>query len=150
LKEWSVSTGDVARPDPDTPTLIARTHFLASRRVGDAVADAGFRVKASHGAVFSQLGQEGARLTDLARGAQMSPQAMGELVDELEGLGYVVRTPDPGDRRAKLIMLTDAGRSCSEAGRDAVVTFERELSDILGARGHQQLRRMLLRLLQQG
>jgi hypothetical protein len=25
----------------------------------------------------------------------MSPQAMGELVDELEGLGYLARTLDP-------------------------------------------------------
>ena len=29
---------------------------------------------------------------------------MGELVDELEALGYVMRRPDPEDRRAKLIM----------------------------------------------
>jgi DNA-binding MarR family transcriptional regulator len=69
-------------------------------------------------------------------------------VDALERLGYVVRTPDPGDRRAKVIMLTEAGRRCSEAGRGAVETFERELVEILGQRGHQQLRRMLLRLLQ--
>lgn len=75
---------------------------------------------------------------------------MGELVDELEGQGYVVRAPDPRDRRAKLIMLTETGRRCSEAGRDAVAAFEREPSDTLGARGHQQLRRMLLRLLQHG
>ncbi len=42
----------------------------------------------------------------------MSPQAMGELVDELEQLGYVVRRPDPTDRRAKLIILTKKGQAC--------------------------------------
>jgi len=145
-----LSTGDRVPSEANTPTLIALTHFLASRRVGDAVADAGFQVKPSHGAGFSQLGDQGARLSDLARGAQMSPQAMGELVDELERQGYVVRSPDPVDRRAKLITLTEAGVRCSEAGRDAVETFERELDATLGARGHQQLRRMLLRLLGEG
>ena len=35
------------------------------------------------------------RLSELAHGANMSPQAMGELVDELESLGYVARrAPD--------------------------------------------------------
>ena len=72
--------------------------------------------KPSHSAVFAQIGPEGSRLTELARGANMSPQAMGELVDELEELGYVVRRPDPRDRRAKLITLTHRGRERISAG----------------------------------
>jgi DNA-binding IclR family transcriptional regulator len=40
--------------------------------------------------VFAQIDPAGSRLSELARGANMSPQAMGELVDELECLGYVV------------------------------------------------------------
>ena len=39
----------------------------------------------------------------------MTAQAMGELVDELEAMQYLVRRPDPTDRRAKLIMLTRKG-----------------------------------------
>src|SRR5690348_12424999 len=81
----------------DTATLLSLSHLLVSRRVGDDVSKAGHSVKPSHGAVFSQLGSQGARLTELARGAQMSPQAMGELVDELEASGYVTRKPDPTD-----------------------------------------------------
>ena len=42
---------------------------------------------------------------------------MGELVDELESLGYVVRRPDPRDRRAKLIVLARTCKACVEAGR---------------------------------
>ena len=136
--------------EPNTATLISLTHLLVSRRVSEGVAAAGHPVKPSYGAVFAQIGPEGSRLTDLARGAEMSPQSMGELVDELEGLGYVVRTPDPRDRRAKLIVLTDSGRRCSAAGRDSVAALEREITDTLGARGHGQLRRMLLQLLDRG
>lgn len=43
----------------------------------------------------------------------MTPQAMGELVDELEELGYLERRPDPTDRRAKLIVLTDRATPAS-------------------------------------
>jgi DNA-binding MarR family transcriptional regulator len=90
---------------------------------------------------------EGSRLTELARGANMTPQAMGELVDELEGLGYLVRTPDPTDRRAKLIMLTESGRQCVAAGVATIGDIEHRITEALGARGHRQLRRMLLTLL---
>ena len=136
--------------EPNTATLISLTHLLVSRRVSEGVAAAGYPVKPSHGAVFSQIGPQGTRLTDLARGAQMSPQAMGELVDELEGLGYTLRTPDPHDRRAKLIMLTDSGRQCAAAGRDSVAALERDITATLGTRGHAQLRAMLLTLLDRG
>ncbi len=39
--------------------------------------------------------------------ARASPQSMGELVDDLETKGYVERRPDPADRRAKRIHLTE-------------------------------------------
>ena len=64
-------------------------------QIVDGVVGAGFPQKPAHSAVFAQIVPEGSRLTDLARGANMSPQAMGELVDELEELGYVVRRPTP-------------------------------------------------------
>jgi len=72
---------------------------LLGFRIVDGVVGAGFPQKPAHSAVFAQIAPDGSRLTDLARRANMSPQAMGELVDELEQLGYVVRRPDPTDRR---------------------------------------------------
>ena len=136
--------------DANTATLISLAHLLVSRRVSERVAAAGHPVRPSHGAVFSQLGPDGARLSDLARGAQMSPQAMSELVDELEGLGYLQRRPDPRDRRAKLIVLTEAGRQCGDAGGEAIHALENHITATLGERGHRDLRRMLRRLLEQG
>ncbi len=77
----------------------------------------------------------------------MSPQAMGELVDELEQLGYVVRRPDPTDRRAKLIILTKKGQACIAAGLATIDGIEQQLTDRLGDRGHRQLRSLLTKLL---
>jgi DNA-binding MarR family transcriptional regulator len=140
------ATGD---PGPNTPTLISRLHIGLSRQVVDGVVAAGHPIRASHSVVFGQLGGEGARLTELARGANMTPQAMGELVDELEELGYVVRRPDPSDRRAKLIMLTASGRDCLRDGIETIATIERSITETLGARGHRQLRDLLSKLLEQ-
>jgi MarR family len=65
--------------------------------------------------VFAQIDPAGSRLSELARGANMSPQAMVELVDEHESLGYVVRRPAPRDRRG-LNVLARKGKACVEAG----------------------------------
>ena len=97
--------------------------------------------------MFAQVDPAGSRLSELARGANMGAQAMGELVDELESLGYVVRRLDPRDRRAKLIVLTRKGKACVEAGRSTIKGLEDEITRRLGQRGHDQLRRMLQKLL---
>jgi DNA-binding MarR family transcriptional regulator len=136
-------------PETSTVTLLSLTHLMLSRQVAEGAARAGHPVKASHSAVFGQMTAEGSRLTDLAKGANMTPQAMGELVDELEGLGYVARKPDPTDRRAKLITLTETGRQCVAAGINTIGDIERRIDDALGVKRHRDLRRMLLELLAQ-
>ena len=60
-----------------------------------------------------------------------------------------VRRPDPKDRRAKLIVLTEKGQACIAAGVATIDGIEQQLIDRLGERGHQQLRRLLTKLLDQ-
>jgi DNA-binding MarR family transcriptional regulator len=131
----------------NTVAMLGQAYSLLGFRIVDGVVGAGFPQKPSHSAVFAQIDPAGTRLSELARGANMSPQAMGELVDELESLGYVVRRPDPRDRRAKLIVLTRKGQACVEAGRATIEYLEDEITQRLGQRGHRQLRRMLEKLL---
>jgi len=134
----------------NTVTLLGRAYSLLGFRIVDGVVGAGFPQKPAHSAVFAQINPEGSRLTELARRANMSPQAMGELVDELEQLGYVVRRPDPTDRRAKLITLTKKGQACIAAGIATINGIEEQLTDRLGERGHRQLRNLLVKLLDDG
>jgi DNA-binding MarR family transcriptional regulator len=131
----------------NTVAMLGQAYSLLGFRIVDGVVDAGFPQKPSHSAVFAQIDPAGSRLSELARGANMSPQAMGELVDELESLGYVVRRPDPRDRRAKLIVLTRKGKACVDAARATIEDLEDEIIRRLGQRGHHQLRRMLQKLL---
>jgi DNA-binding MarR family transcriptional regulator len=131
----------------NTVAMLGRAYSLLGFQIVDGVVGAGYPQKPSHSAVFAQIRPEGSRLTGLARGANMTPQAMGELIDELEALGYVERRPDPNDRRAKLIMLTERGHACIAAGIATIEGIEHRIDNILGPRGHAQLRSLLSKLL---
>lgn len=132
----------------NTVAMLGQAYSLLGFRIVDGVVGAGFPQKPKHSAVFAQIDLEGARLTDLAHRADISPQAMGELVDELEDLGYVTREPDPTDRRAKLIKPTARGVAAIEAGKQTIVGLEEHINDVLGEKGHRTLRELLARLLQ--
>jgi DNA-binding MarR family transcriptional regulator len=78
------------------------------------------------------LDVEGTRLTELARRASMSKQAMGELVDQCVELGLVDRVADPSDRRARIVTFTPAGLHWLDAFRGAVDVAEQEMRAELG------------------
>lgn len=88
----------------------------------------------SHQVVFASLGRDGARLTELAARAAMTKQAMGQLVDDLERLGYVERIPDPIDGRAKIVRLTDAGLLFLGDAAEVVSAIWRDYADLCGER----------------
>ena len=140
---------EVPEQAANTIALLGRAYSLLGFKIVDGVVGAGYPQKPSHSAVFAQIRSEGNRLTDLARGANMTPQAMGELVDELEELGYLERRPDPTDRRAKLIVLTERGHACIAAGIATIEGIEQRIDEVLGTRGHAQLRRLLTKLLEE-
>lgn len=130
-------------PDEDTPLLLLLV--LAERHLVDALqarlVAAGFEDhRAVHHHVMAHVTHEGVRLTDLANKAGVTKQAMSELVRDLEDRGYLQRTPDPEDGRAKLIGFTAKGRAAVDA---AVRAFE-EIDSALGVRSVQALRRELL------
>ena len=143
----------MSMPEPSAPqatntvSMLGQAYSLLGFRIVDGVVGAGYPQKPKHSAVFAQIEWEGSRLTDLARRANMTPQAMGEVVDELEALGYVQREPDPTDRRAKRIVLTDSGRAAVNAGIATIQGLEQQITEILGERGHATLRRLLTKLL---
>jgi DNA-binding MarR family transcriptional regulator len=86
----------------------------------------------AHVGLTRNLDVEGTRLTELARRASMSKQAMGELVDQCVELGLVDRIADPSDGRARIVMFTPAGLNWLDAFRDAVDVAEQEMRAELG------------------
>ncbi|MGA7203763.1 MAG: MarR family transcriptional regulator [Specibacter sp.] len=53
---------------------------------------------------------DGVRLKEVAERLRIAPRSATEVVDQLEAKGLVRRDPDPTDRRATLVVATDAGR----------------------------------------
>jgi DNA-binding MarR family transcriptional regulator len=133
-------------PEVNTTYLLGRAHKLLNQRIQESVAAAGHPIRPAHSAVFVNIDRAGSRLTQLAERAAMSPQAMGELVDDLVRRGYLERVPDPADRRAKLIVLTDLGYDALQAAFDTILDIEAELVAELGAGGLATMQRALRRL----
>ncbi|MHA6783991.1 MarR family winged helix-turn-helix transcriptional regulator [Pseudonocardia saturnea] len=131
----------------NTVSMLGQAYSLLGFQIVEGVVGAGFPQKPKHSAVFAQISPDGSRLTELARKANMTPQSMGELVDELVDMGYVVRRRDPDDGRAKLIVLTRRGRDAVAAGRQTIEGIEEQVTEILGERGHHELRALLSKLL---
>jgi len=74
------------------------------------------------------LGDGELRLGELAARRGVCQSVVSRQVGELEARGYVVRRPDPADRRAGLVRLTPAGR---ELLTEATDTRRRWLHDAL-------------------
>jgi DNA-binding MarR family transcriptional regulator len=91
------------------------------------------QVSAAHIHITRHLALEGSRLTDLATRAGMSKQAMGDLVDQCEAWGLVMRAPDERDRRARVVRFTPVGLSWLAAFEQAVAQAEQEFRAEVGA-----------------
>ena len=83
------------------------------------------------------------RLTELATHAGMTKQSVGEIVDDLVELGYVERIPDPQDRRAKLIRLTEKGVEAQRVGFGLIDEIESRWAERFGTGRVGELRELL-------
>ena len=83
--------------------------------------------------LFGCIPPDGIRLTALAERAQLTKQAAGELIDQMEAAGYVARSADPTDARAKLIRFTDRGWRAVDAALGIFDDLEAALADVVGA-----------------
>lgn len=102
-------------------------------RVLDVMGEKGHsETRIAHINLTRNLDIDGTRLTELARRAEMSKQAMSELVEQCEAMGLVGRANDPTDRRARLVTFTSTGLVWLEAFHDAVDVAENEMRAELG------------------
>ncbi|KZX53372.1 hypothetical protein A3709_09580 [Halioglobus sp. HI00S01] len=80
------------------------------RRIWRQLNEQGYpEIRPAHVQVFANLGMGSVRVSDLAERAQVTQQAMGKMLKELERLDFIARDIDSADKRAKEIRLTDKG-----------------------------------------
>jgi DNA-binding MarR family transcriptional regulator len=100
-------------------------------------------IRQGHGCVFRFIHEGGSRLTDLAESSGLSKQAVGEVVDDLEKLGYVERAQDPQDGRAKVIRLTASGADAQRTALEIFADIERDFEERYGAERIATMRKLL-------
>lgn len=87
------------------------------------------------------------RLVDLAERLRIAPRSATEVVDALESDGLLQRTPDPADRRATLVALTDAGQATLERVHASQDHISADIFGRLDDDERAELRRLLDRAL---
>jgi DNA-binding MarR family transcriptional regulator len=132
----------VDQPHVAVLMFIAQRH--AERRILDFLAEEGFDdLTLAQARVAARVNEGGVRLTDLAEQAQITKQACGELVGQLERAGYVERVPDPTDARARLVRPAARGREAQHVARVMERRIDQEWEQHLGTRRMAELRKAL-------
>jgi DNA-binding MarR family transcriptional regulator len=134
--------------NPDLGVLAARLLFAFQGELFAGLAERGHgQLRPRHGAVIAYLDEDGIRASEVARLSGQHKQVVTRLVDELEELGYVQRRPDPGDRRAKLVVPTKRGREVMRQADEITTGMERRHAEVLGPTLYAEVRHALQRLL---
>ncbi|NUH35990.1 MarR family transcriptional regulator [Streptomyces samsunensis] len=126
-----VAPGHVARPAVPEPAELAERLRIAIQDLLPALRGA----RGEHGdltpsrqAALGALATQGPmRISALATRLGIALPTTSRMVDLLDASGWIERTPDPEDRRASLIALTDPGR-------ELLRTVRREAATRLAAR----------------
>ncbi|MYZ11255.1 MarR family transcriptional regulator [Streptomyces sp. SID2999] len=84
----------------------------------------------------------------LAQQVSLDRTVMTYLLDDLEKRGLITRRPDPRDRRARQVLITEEGRAELERSRRQLSTAEARLLADLDENDAGQLRRLLTRVAQ--
>jgi DNA-binding MarR family transcriptional regulator len=86
------------------------------------------------------------RLSELADHLRIAARSGTEVTDALEARGLVRRRPDPGDRRATLVELTEQGEGVLAAIHEARATGAERVFDRLSPTDRVHLARILRKL----
>src|ERR671935_972201 len=98
LDEAGLIVHDVVVAEPDLSHLLLTAFRSLDAEIGRGLQDRGISdLRPSQAAALLVVDRAGTRLTDLARRAGITKQAMMQMVDELESLGCVRRLQDEAD-----------------------------------------------------
>lgn len=140
----AAATPSAAAPagEPSLAELYLRTAHRIRRRSAPSYDQFGLtEAQARALRVISRY--ERPRMADLAQALEVVPRSITSMVDTLESAGFVVRQNDPTDRRATIVVLTDAGKDVlSRVGRMRAEAAE-QLFAKLGEAEQRELRRLL-------
>ncbi len=104
-------------------------------------------ISPSHSRALGVLLRHGEmRLSELSEHLHIAARSTTEVVDALQERGLVERRPDPNDRRATLVAVTEHGAHVGAAIRAARQTDAESFFGVLSQSERAQLARLLRRL----
>lgn len=124
---------DGARPGFHLPLLLIAAFRELIDGLHEELARQGHPgVRPVHGFALQALGPEGTTATELGRRLGVSKQAAGKTLDTLEEMGYVTRSVDPHDGRARRATITARGRDALARSAGLFQTLRSALADRIG------------------
>lgn len=122
--------------------MLAAQEFVIDLR--ESLAGQGFDDQGrSDGYVFRALGAAPMTTSELAERLEISKQGAAQIVEDMERRGYVERRPDPSDKRARLLHLSQRGKDALAAARRFHQRYERRLVAAHGPEAVAGLRTLL-------
>lgn len=98
-------------------------------------------LKLSFAHVLSQIGPMGSRVQDIVRVRKISKQAVSNISQELEELGYIHRKYDKENGRQQIIFFTEMGVDLICDSLTSTTLLEEEFTSLLGNKNFQKLKK---------
>ena len=116
-------------------------------RIYEGVLQSGYTdLSRAHVLLFRWPVIDGLRPSELAAHNQLSRQTINDLLRDLEKLGYLERTLDPTDGRARIVRLTERGWNLTQVISDMSFATESEWAQLIGERRYGEFRSTLCEL----
>jgi DNA-binding MarR family transcriptional regulator len=135
------------RPRPDLATtqnvgfLLAKASQRWNELLHAHFSERGYgEVRPAYGSILLPLFEhDGLRMGELAHRARLAKQTMTTMVRLLERDGLVVREPDPGDRRATRVLLTERAREFRPVAEGVLGDLDAIVTGVLGVERAREL-----------
>ena len=143
-------SSDVSTRTPYIGALMLAGWQWVREQVFDGVRAAGYDdLNPAHVGLFRYPTLGGLRPIEIAERMQITKQSVHDLLTHMEQRGYLVREPDPTDRRARVVRLTESGRRLELEVRAQAAGAEEQVAAMLGEPRFTQLRDALHQLVGQ-
>jgi len=129
----------------DLNFLLARANALALAAANTALAEHGLKPR-SYSVLALAADDVLPTQRELADFLRLDPSQIVAIVDELEQRGLVERRPDPTDRRANVVIATEAGRALFARAQKSTRAMERALKAAVSSEDRERLGELLRQL----
>lgn len=129
---WDTSVGG------DLAFLLARANAVSLSRANSALAEHGLKVR-PYSVLALVAADARPSQRELSEFLRLDPSQIVALVDDLESRGLVERAPDPSDRRANVVLITEEGRALYASARTSTVAAEERAFAELSPLDHERL-----------